>query len=159
MRREVGACRRETLSSQQRFYRYPETTRQISQNKNHFTFSVDHCDIGSSSYGMEFRQLWLGLKCNFTVNTNMKRESNFFIRHKTLPAHCSSPEIAFAERCPPVPKDLSNSGNESPSRMPETLNPFLAFSSEDLKGMDKVTEAVLIYDISLMQFKSNSQFT
>ncbi len=55
-----------------------------------------------------------------------------------LIAHCSSPEIAFAERCPPVPKDLTGSGNESPSRMPETLNPFLAFSSEDLQGMDKV---------------------
>jgi len=37
-------------------------------------------------------------------------------------------EIAFSERCPPVPQELV-----SDSRMPETLNPFLAFSSEDLK--------------------------
>jgi hypothetical protein len=59
------------------------------------------------------------------------------IKKKTISAHCSSPEIAFAERCPPVPEELT--GNESPSSLPETMNPFLTFSSEDLKGMDKVT--------------------
>jgi hypothetical protein len=26
--------------------------------------------------------------------------------------------------------------------MPETLNPFLAFSSEDLEGMDKVSRTI-----------------
>jgi hypothetical protein len=42
--------------------------------------------------------------------------------------HSLDTEIAFSERCPPVPQELV-----SDSRMPETLNPFLAFSSEDLK--------------------------
>ena len=67
------------------------------------------------------------------------KKSELIIGSVHLLAHCSSPEIAFAERCPPVPKDTTTgSGNDSPSRMPETLNPFLAFSSEDLQGMDKV---------------------
>ena len=35
------------------------------------------------------------------------------------PAHCSSPEIAFAERCP----QINMSEKET---MPEALNPFLA---------------------------------
>ena len=54
------------------------------------------------------------------------------------PAHCSSPEIAFAERCP---QNISES-----SLMPESTNPFLAFSREDLKGMDKEVEEMLTSD-------------
>ena len=52
------------------------------------------------------------------------------------PAHCSSPEIAFAERCP----QINVSEKET---MPEALNPFLAFSNEDLNGMEKEVEDIL----------------
>ena len=57
------------------------------------------------------------------------------------PAHCSSPEIAFAERCP----QINVSEKET---MPEALNPFLAFSNEDLNGMEKEVEDILSGDSS-----------
>ena len=57
------------------------------------------------------------------------------------PAHCSSPEIAFAERCP----QINMSEKET---MPEALNPFLAFSNEDLNGMEKEVEDILSGDSS-----------
>ncbi len=107
-----------------------------------------YCKVISSLNGAWFWQLQNDWRTPLCVrirgafkNNERKEKVNILFGNKTLAAHCSSPEIAFAERCPPVPKDMtnSNSGNESPSRMPETLNPFLAFSSEDLKGMDKVT--------------------
>jgi len=41
------------------------------------------------------------------------------------PAHCSSPEIAFAERCPPVQENLPEA----------VMNPFLALGDETLKSM------------------------
>ena len=37
------------------------------------------------------------------------------------PAHCSSPEIAFAERCPQI-------NMTEKETMPEAMNPFLAFN-------------------------------
>ncbi len=51
------------------------------------------------------------------------------------PAHCSSPEIAFAERCPAF-------------REEDSLDPFLAFSDEDLKGMDAEVEEMLTSESS-----------
>jgi len=56
------------------------------------------------------------------------------------PAHCSSPEIAFAERCADI--DLDAAGL---ARQPSVVeaDPFLAFSSEDILGMDKEVEDVL----------------
>ena len=61
------------------------------------------------------------------------------------PAHCSSPEDNALDRIP----DIDIATKPSPQRqisqesLPETLNPFLAFSSEDLKGMDKEVEDIL----------------
>ncbi len=48
------------------------------------------------------------------------------------PAHCSSPEIAFAERC----NDLMAQRQNSVDSLPETSNPFLAMSTDELKGMN-----------------------
>ena len=48
------------------------------------------------------------------------------------PAHCSSPEIAFAERCSEINIQRQNSGDS----LPESNNPFLAMSSADLKDME-----------------------
>jgi RNA polymerase II subunit A-like phosphatase len=58
--------------------------------------------------------------------------------HVTLkpPAHCSSPEIAFAERCA-VSLQRQQSSTES---LPEAMNPFLTFSKDDLSGMGKEVE-------------------
>merc|ERR1712061_387182 len=53
------------------------------------------------------------------------------------PAHCSSPEIAFAERCNEVNLQRQNSGDS----LPESNNPFLAMSSADLKGMEDEVDA------------------
>ncbi len=47
------------------------------------------------------------------------------------PAHCSSPEIAFAERCADICAELEN--RKKP--LAETTNPMLTFSSDELKGM------------------------
>jgi len=53
------------------------------------------------------------------------------------PAHCSSPEIAFAERCPPI------------ESLPEAvMNPFLAFSDETLKDMGNEIDDELSSDSS-----------
>ena len=55
------------------------------------------------------------------------------------PAHCSSPEIAFAQRCADI--DLILDGDmlmQQPSLA--EADPFLAFSSEDLAGMGWTTE-------------------
>jgi len=59
------------------------------------------------------------------------------------PAHCSSPEIAFAQRCEAI--DLNLDGNSVYSRQPSVVeaNPFLTFSSDDLAGMDKEVEDIL----------------
>lgn len=48
------------------------------------------------------------------------------------PAHCSSPEIAFAERCNEVNLQRQNSSDS----LPESNNPFLAMSRTDIKGME-----------------------
>eukprot|EP00088_Acartia_fossae_P068995 TRINITY_DN8893_c1_g1_i2.p1 TRINITY_DN8893_c1_g1~~TRINITY_DN8893_c1_g1_i2.p1 ORF type:complete len:756 (+),score=217.81 TRINITY_DN8893_c1_g1_i2:78-2345(+) len=55
------------------------------------------------------------------------------------PAHCSSPEIAFAERCAEI--DISE-GYSRQHSVAES-DPFLAFSAEDLKGMDKEVDDIL----------------
>lgn len=57
------------------------------------------------------------------------------------PAHCSSPEIAFAERCAEI--DLSQ--DAAFARQPSVVeaDPFLAFSTEDIEGMDKEVEDIL----------------
>merc|ERR1719189_420944 len=67
-----------------------------------------------------------------------KAEEQIFPLYKSAtvtlkpPAHCSSPEIAFAERCPPL--DLLDTAAEAESSLPESvMNPRLAFSDEDLK--------------------------
>jgi len=59
------------------------------------------------------------------------------------PAHCSSPEIAFAQRCEDIQLNLD--GNSIYSRQPSVVeaNPFLTFSSDDLAGMDKEVEDIL----------------
>ena len=53
------------------------------------------------------------------------------------PAHCSSPEIAFAERCP-----------DNLKLLPEATNPKLAFSNEDLAEMDKEVDDMLTSESS-----------
>lgn len=76
-----------------------------------------------------------------------KADERLYPLHKSAPvtlkppAHCSSPEIAFAERCPKVQVQHQES-------LPESMNPFLAFSDEDLKGMDKEVEDILSGDSS-----------
>jgi len=57
------------------------------------------------------------------------------------PAHCSSPEIAFAERCADIDLNLDGAFGRQPSVA--EADPFLAFSSEDLAGMDKEVEDIL----------------
>ena len=56
------------------------------------------------------------------------------------PAHCSSPEIAFSERCPPIP-DIKET-------LAEAANPKLAFSNEDLEEMDKEVDDMLTSESS-----------
>jgi RNA polymerase II subunit A-like phosphatase len=58
------------------------------------------------------------------------------------PAHCSSPEIAFAERCADI--DLNLDGGVL-GRQPSVAeaDPFMSFSTEDLAGMDKEVEDIL----------------
>jgi len=57
------------------------------------------------------------------------------------PAHCSSPEIAFAERCADIDLNLDGAFARQPSVA--EADPFLAFSTEDLAGMDKEVEDIL----------------
>eukprot|EP00092_Neocalanus_flemingeri_P023037 GFUD01024971.1.p1 GENE.GFUD01024971.1~~GFUD01024971.1.p1 ORF type:complete len:799 (+),score=264.70 GFUD01024971.1:65-2461(+) len=57
------------------------------------------------------------------------------------PAHCSSPEIAFAERCADIDLNLDGAFSRQPSVA--EADPFLAFSTEDLAGMDKEVEDIL----------------
>ena len=72
------------------------------------------------------------------ITQNSKRYQSLSIA-VTLrpPAHCSSPEIAFAERCNEVNLQRQNSGDS----LPESNNPFLAMSSADLKGMEDEVDA------------------
>ena len=58
------------------------------------------------------------------------------------PAHCSSPEIAFAERCSDLDLNLDNGAIARQPSVAEA-DPFLSFSSEDLAGMDKEVEDIL----------------
>ena len=57
------------------------------------------------------------------------------------PAHCSSPEIAFAERCSDLDLNLDGAIARQPSVA--EADPFLSFSSEDLSSMDKEVEDIL----------------
>jgi len=57
------------------------------------------------------------------------------------PAHCSSPEIAFAERCANIDLNLDGAFNRQPSVA--EADPRLAFSSEDLSSMEKEVEDIL----------------
>ena len=57
------------------------------------------------------------------------------------PAHCSSPEIAFAERCADIDLGLEAGLARQPSVA--EADPFLSFSTEDLAGMDKEVEDIL----------------
>ena len=61
------------------------------------------------------------------------------------PAHCSSPEIAFAERCSDLDLNLDGAAAGAFGRQPSVAeaDPFLSFSSEDLAGMDKDVEDAL----------------
>ena len=74
-----------------------------------------------------------------------KAEELIFPLNKSVPVtmkpppHCSSPEIAFAERCPPIP-DIK--------LLPEATNPKLAFSNEDLAEMDKEVDDMLTSESS-----------
>ena len=53
------------------------------------------------------------------------------------PAHCSSPEIAFAERCP-----------DNLKLLPEATNPKYTISNEDLAEMDKEVDDMLTSESS-----------
>ena len=64
------------------------------------------------------------------------------------PAHCSSPEIAFSERCPPIP-DIKE------TCLPEAANPKLAFSNEDLEEMDKEVDDMLTSESSSDEEEEN----
>ena len=57
------------------------------------------------------------------------------------PAHCSSPEIAFAERCSDLDLNLDGAIARQPSVA--EADPFLSFSAQDLAGMDKEVEDIL----------------
>ena len=76
-----------------------------------------------------------------------KVEERLFTLSKTSsvtrrpPAHCSSPEIAFAERCSDLDLNLDGAIARQPSVA--EADPFLSFSSEDLAGMDKEVEDIL----------------
>lgn len=73
-----------------------------------------------------------------------------------MPKHCSSPEIAFADRCadfdlkktlsPASGSSFSRSGSSSStaSTLAEELrDPLLAFSDDDIEGMDKEVDDIL----------------
>jgi len=60
------------------------------------------------------------------------------------PAHCSSPEIAFAERCADIELNLDPGLGRQISVVDS--DPFLAFSTEDIAGMDKEVEDILSGD-------------
>lgn len=66
------------------------------------------------------------------------------------PAHCSSPEIAFAERCGDFDLNMAQKMPfDNNSSLPEAIkNPLLSFSSEDIKGMDKELDDILSDDSS-----------
>ena len=82
------------------------------------------------------------------VNRWERVEERLFTLSKTSsvtrrpPAHCSSPEIAFAERCSDLDLNLDNGAIARQPSVAEA-DPFLSFSSEDLAGMDKEVEDIL----------------
>ena len=70
-------------------------------------------------------------------------KSNVRVTVVDPPAHCSSPEDNAADRSPELPPELVSSGGGAPQGQlnkaqrqisEESLNPFLAFSTEDLQG-------------------------
>ena len=80
-------------------------------------------------------------------------KSNVTVTVVDPPAHCSSPEDNAADRSPDLPLELAAAASTSGQPLQrqiseESLNPFLAFSSEDLKGMDKEVEDILSNDSS-----------
>jgi len=60
---------------------------------------------------------------------------------RRAPAHCSSPEIAYEERCANLALNLDGAFGRQPSVA--EADPFLSFSTEDLAGMDKEVEDIL----------------
>jgi len=65
------------------------------------------------------------------------------------PAHCASPEIAFAERCADFDLNLDGTGSllsRQPSVVETEKDPFLAFSTDEIAGMDKEVEDILSGD-------------
>jgi len=65
------------------------------------------------------------------------------------PAHCASPEIAFAERCADFDLNLDGTGSllsRQPSVVETERDPFLAFSTDEIAGMDKEVEDILSGD-------------
>jgi len=65
------------------------------------------------------------------------------------PAHCSSPEIAFAERCADIDLNLDGgaAGFGRQASVVETeKDPFLAFSTDEIGAMDKEVEDILSGD-------------
>jgi len=90
------------------------------------------------------------------------------------PAHCSSPEDNAADRFPADLDDdaILNVINEKPAvvgppgspqrqisqeSLPETLNPFYAFSTDDLKGMDQEVEDILSNEDSSSSSSSDEE--
>jgi len=61
------------------------------------------------------------------------------------PAHCSSPEIAFAERCADIDLNLDGGGFGRQASVAEK-DPFLAFSTDEIGAMDKEVEDILSGD-------------
>ena len=90
-------------------------------------------------------------------------KSNVRVTVVDPPAHCSSPEDNAADRSPDLPPELVSSGGGPPQGQlnkaqrqisEESLNPFLAFSTEDLQGrrremLDTMTINSLFYTPSL----------
>lgn len=63
------------------------------------------------------------------------------------PAHCSSPEIAFAERCADIDLNLDGGAfGRQASVVEREKDPFLAFSTDEIGAMDKEVEDILSGD-------------
>ena len=69
-------------------------------------------------------------------------KSNVRVTVVDPPAHCSSPEDNAADRSPDLPPELVSGDpgqlNKAQRQISEeSLNPFLAFSTEDLQGRQR----------------------
>ena len=126
---------------------------QKGQNKN-FEFSILFlCNLFVFRYGTAKVNEGLKRKSSIKIVTPdwlwccaerwEKVEELIFPLNKSVPvtlkppAHCSSPEIAFAERCP-----------DNLKLLPEATNPKYTISNEDLAEMDKEVDDMLTSESS-----------